>query len=159
MAIVLDEHGGTSGIVCMEDAIEEMVGEIYDEHDEVDSAEVTQKNDNEYVIDAEMNLEDLFEMLSIEHLPDTDYTSVGGFLFELSEELPVKDKVIVYKTIDERVVDGVYVSVPVEIHFTLSVVEDNRIKQILVQVIDANYDAIVNGDNEMPKTKSKKKRK
>ena len=136
MAIVLDEHGGTSGIVCMEDAIEEMVGEIYDEHDEVAGAEVTQKNANEYVIDAEMNLEDLFEMLSIEHLPDTDYTSVGGFLFELTEELPVENKVIVFKTIDERVVNGEYLSVNVEIHFTLSKVEDNRIKEIVVTVVD-----------------------
>ena len=62
-------------------------------------------------------------------------------MFGLSEELPEKDKVIIFKTIDERVVDGVYISVPVEIHFTLSVVEDNRIKQILVHVIDADLDS------------------
>lgn len=136
MAIVLDEYGGTSGIVCMEDAIEEMVGEIYDEHDEDAKELVDKKNDHEYVVDPEMNLKDFFEMLEIEHLPNTDYTSLGGFLFDLSEELPEKDKVIVYKTIDERVVDGVYVSVLVEIHFTLTRVEDNRIKEIFVKVVD-----------------------
>ena len=143
MAVVLDEHGGTSGIVCMEDAIEEVVGEIYDEHDDIEPADVlNKKNDNEFVVDSEMELQDLFEMLEIEHLPESDYTSVGGFLFGLSEELPVQDKVIIYKTIDERIVDGLYVSIPVELHFTLSKVEDNRIKEVTVKVIDSGDDAV-----------------
>ena len=91
-------------------------------------------------------------MLEIEHLPDTEYTSVGGFLFGLTEELPVENKVINFKTIDERVISGEYRSVPVEIHFTFSKVEDKRIKEITVTVIDCEK---VDKENEKEEVKLK----
>ena len=114
-----------------------MVGEIYDEHDKVESTEDIKKlNQHTYMVDPDTDVEDLFELLKIEHMPETDYNSVGGFLFGLSKELPKQNDVIVYKTEDERLVDNKYITVPVEIHFTLSQVEDNRIKEIKVSVID-----------------------
>ena len=66
-------------------------------HDDEVKEYVDKKNDNEYIVDPDMDIKDFFEMLEIEHLPDTEYTSVGGFLFEMSEELPVQGKVIVFK--------------------------------------------------------------
>ncbi len=137
LAVVLDEHGGTSGIVSMEDAIEEMVGEIYDEHDDAtDIAMQPMKkiDDSTYLIDAEMNLDDLFKELQIEHLPDTEYTSVGGYLFQTTEKLPQLNQTVSFKTIDEVVTDGLYSEVPVEVLFTITRIEERRIRQVKVHI-------------------------
>ena len=107
---------------------------------------IDKKNDNEYIVDPEMDLKDFFEMLEVEHLPETEHNSVGGFLFELSEELPVEGKEISYVTIDERIVNGEYVSIPVDIKFVLSKVEDNRIKEIVARMIDVGSEKMKEDD-------------
>ena len=61
LAIVSGEYGGTSGIVTMEDALEELVGEIYDEHDEVDGELIQAIKENKYGIDAQIDIEDLLK--------------------------------------------------------------------------------------------------
>jgi len=92
MAIVLDEYGGTAGLVTMEDLLEELVGEILDEHDE--GAAVAQRGaPGETLVAGQAEIGDVNEQHGL-HVPDDDYTTVGGFVFGLLGRLPaVGDRV------------------------------------------------------------------
>lgn len=98
MAIVLDEYGGTLGLVTLEDIIEELVGEIYDEFDEVVNY-FKQTSQNTYVVDCNAPLEELFEKFNIETDEEFDATTISGFLIELIGEIPPVGKVIEYKNL------------------------------------------------------------
>jgi putative hemolysin len=90
VAIVVDEYGGTAGLVTMEDLLEEIVGEIMDEYD-VESndnpPEITPAGDGQYVVDARMNIDDVNEQLGL-HLPTEDFESIGGYTFGLFGRVP-----------------------------------------------------------------------
>ena len=97
MAIVVDEYGGTAGLVTMEDLLEEIVGEIRDEHDEGEEEPVRIISDREAVVDSGVNIEDVNAKLGTD-LPHEEFETIGGYTVGLfgrlpqeGEEIPVDD--------------------------------------------------------------------
>lgn len=97
MAIILDEYGQTEGLVTMEDIIEEIVGNIFDEHDNEEES-VTCLPTGEYLVDGGTGLEELKHILEIE-FPDEDFETLNGFLLYELGKLPVEgeDNEIIYE--------------------------------------------------------------
>jgi putative hemolysin len=87
LAVVVDEYGGTAGLVTMEDLLEEIVGEIRDEHDEGEEEPIRVISDDEAVIDAGTNIEDVNAQLGL-HLPHEDFETIGGLTVGLFGRLP-----------------------------------------------------------------------
>lgn len=115
MAIVLDEYGGTEGLITIEDILEEIVGDILDEYDnEIDMVEKI--NDNLYLVKADVSLEEINELFD-EDLPEEDFDSLGGFVFSALGRLPIQGDKISYG----------------ELNFVVNSVSKRRIKQIEIK--------------------------
>jgi putative hemolysin len=89
MAIVVDEYGGTAGLATMEDLLEEIVGEIRDEHDEGEEEPVRVIGDHEAIVDAGVNIEDVNAKLGTQ-LPHEEFETIGGFTVGLFGRLPTE---------------------------------------------------------------------
>jgi len=96
IAIVIDEYGGTAGLVTIEDLIEEIIGEIEDEYDKIKSDEFVELKDGYYLINAQLEIEKLEEFFDID-VPKEDYETVGGLIFHLLGRIPKPGEKIFFK--------------------------------------------------------------
>lgn len=93
MAIVVDEYGGTAGLVTLEDLIEEIIGEVQDEYDIGEVAAYQQVSEDEYICNARLDLDDLNYLLGV-NLPTDEGDTLGGFIFSRVGEVPTPGTVI-----------------------------------------------------------------
>ena len=96
IAIVVDEYGGTAGLVTMEDLIEELVGKIYDEHDIIESKEITKLYNGSYKVSGGANVEKIFDMF--DEVIDLDVTTINGWVVLQIDRLPNVGDSFVYET-------------------------------------------------------------
>jgi magnesium and cobalt exporter, CNNM family len=100
MAVVIDEYGGTAGLVTLEDLLEEIVGEIVDEYD-VEAPKVERLPDGGLRVAGGTPIDEVNELLEIE-LPDTDWDTVGGLMFNLLGHVPVEGEAIDFQSLEFR---------------------------------------------------------
>ncbi|MBP3398202.1 MAG: HlyC/CorC family transporter, partial [Erysipelotrichaceae bacterium] len=124
MAVVLDEYGGTAGIITMEDILEELVGEIYDEHDEV--REYYHKvSENTYLVEGDCDLGEMFELFDMEETDDDyDVNTVSGWAIQNMKRIPREG--------DTFVADHLFV--------TVMDADEKLVKNLKVQLLDEEQD-------------------
>jgi putative hemolysin len=116
MAIVIDEFGGTAGLITLEDIIEQIVGEIWDEHDEA-VKNIQQIDENSYEFNAELPLDEFCEIMKID-APESSSHTLGGWIFEMFERVPNVGETLHYGPLT----------------LTVRQVENRRIRKVLVSL-------------------------
>lgn len=115
MALVVDEYGGISGLVTLEDVIEEIVGEIQDEYDEEEPL-ITPVNDETYIVDGRLNLEELNDELHLNLPTEEGVETISGFILNLIGALPQENETIKYNGHE----------------FTVEMIDRNRILKVRI---------------------------
>ena len=121
MALVVDEYGGTDGLVTIEDLVEEIVGEIEDEHDEYEPSQISDDAGTTMVAAARMPIEDMEQRLGLQLLDDdeTDIDTIGGLVFSLVGRVPAR---------------GELVSHPAGVEFEVLDADPRRIKKLKIRI-------------------------
>lgn len=133
IAILIDEYGGFSGIVTMEDIIEQVVGDIDDEYDEEEEI-IDKVDDHIYLVDGDVSLEDLDEELGIDLTSETSET-IGGFLIDMLGEIPDENDVGRIITFENY-------------QFKIMAIQDRRIERVKIYILDpAEQEAEDNKDS------------
>ncbi|MDE6013507.1 MAG: CBS domain-containing protein, partial [Anaeroplasmataceae bacterium] len=146
LAIVSGEYGDVAGLVTLEDALEELVGEIYDEHDVdgEDDIAFEELEDGSYLVDADMYVEDLFEKLNVGDVPEDVPSKLSGWLFAKCESIPKVGfsitYVACYTMLNEETDE--YEDFAKALEISIAEVDARRIHRIKVVLRDATEEEI-----------------
>ena len=120
LAIVTDDYGGTMGLVTIEDVVEELVGEIWDEYDDFEE-ELVKKDDHTYEVSGDYNIYDLMDELDEDNRSfESDYNTVSGWILEQLEHIPTVGEQLVYED---------------RMRVTVTEMDDQRITKVKIELL------------------------
>lgn len=134
IAIVIDEYGETRGIITLEDLLEEIVGNIYDEFDEAEAPEIVKLDDRRWKVSGTLAIEDLEDELDVDIPDDRDYDTVGGMVFSCLHEIPEDGQTFTIVT------NGLKI--------TVTRVEDKRIAEAVIEKIEQESETTEESDRK-----------
>ncbi len=133
IAIVVDEYGGTEGLITLDDILEEIVGDIADEYDEYEERLYTRFKNGIYVFDAGIDLDDMEEILDTKLTSDEDnFETLGGLVYHLTERIPKVGERVYYRNLE----------------LTVQSVTNNRVRKLRVKVFSDQADPAQNGRSD-----------